>query len=313
MIVVTGGAGFIGSNLIAALNAAGRDDVIVVDDLQDGTKFVNLRDRTIADYYDKDDFRRRLGSFPRGSIDLLLHMGACSSTTEWNGRFMLENNFSYSKDLLRFCQERQVPLIYASSAAVYGASKKFVEDPGCEAPLNVYGYSKLLFDQLVRRRLASMQSQVAGLRFFNVYGPREQHKGEMASVALHCRRQLQSEGKVRLFQGNDGYADGEQRRDFVYVDDVVSVCLWLMNNPAVSGIFNCGTGHSQSFNDVARAAISFYGVGEIDYIPFPEHLAARYQSFTEADITALRGAGYAGNFRGVEEGVFNYYAWLDKE
>jgi ADP-L-glycero-D-manno-heptose 6-epimerase len=202
-----------------------------------------------------------------------------------------------------------VPYIYASSAAVYGGGQVFKEQPDCEAPLNVYGYSKLLFDQYVRRQ--KLKTQVVGLRYFNVYGPREQHKGSMASVAFHLNNQIHETGKVRLFEGCDGYDDGEQRRDFIYVGDVVEVNLWLMQNPQVSGIYNVGTGRSQSFNDVANAVVDWHGSGEIEYIPFPQHLVGRYQSFTEADMSALRAAGYSKDFATVEQGVKAYLDWLN--
>lgn len=312
MIVVTGGAGFIGSNLVHALNARGRTDVLVVDDLSDGTKFRNLVDCDIADYLDRDEFleRVRRGEDGREPVEAVFHLGACSVTTEWDGRYMMRNNYEYSKALLHYCMDRRVPLIYASSAAVYGGGRVFRERRECEAPLNVYGYSKLLFDRYVQRLRPQVASQVAGLRYFNVYGPREFHKGAMASVALHFHRQVGSEGRARLFEGGEGYADGEQRRDFIHVDDAVAVNLWLLDHPQVSGIFNVGTGRSQSFNEVARAVIAWHGCGEIEYVPFPDALRGRYQSFTEADIGALSAVGYERPFRPVAEGVGAYLDWL---
>lgn len=314
MIIVTGGAGFIGSNLVRALNARGRRDVLVVDDLSDGTKFVNLVGCDILDYLDRSAFRDRIqrGASFGERVRALFHQGACSATTEWDGRYMMENNFEYSKVLLEYCTKQQAPLIYASSAAVYGGSDRFVEDPACEAPLNVYGYSKALFDQWVRRALPRTKSQVVGLRYFNVYGPREGHKGSMASVAFHLNRQLSETGVLRLFAGSGGYGDGEQRRDFIYVDDVVAVNLWFWDNPTHSGIFNVGTGRAQTFNDVARAVIAFAKRGEIAYIPFPDSLRGRYQSFTQADLTNLRAAGYQKSFQSVEQGVAAYMAWLNQ-
>ncbi len=311
MIIVTGGAGFIGSNLVTGLNARGRDDIMVVDNLENGVKFRNLADLSIVDYLDKRDFleRVRRGELASG-IDAVFHEGACSATTEWNGRYMMENNFEYSKVLLHFCLERGIPYLYASSAATYGGGTEFSEEPRNEHPLNVYGYSKLLFDQYVRRLLPSAASQVVGFRYFNVYGPREAHKGSMASVAWHFSRQVSAEGRARLFEGSGGYADGEQRRDFIYVGDAVDVNLWFFDNPGKSGIFNVGTGRSQTFNEVARAVIAWHGRGEVEYIPFPEHLQGRYQSFTEADLTALRAAGYTAPFRPVEQGVPTYLDWL---
>ncbi len=312
MIIVTGGAGFIGSNLVRALNDAGRDDILVVDDLSDGTKFVNLVDCAIRDYMDKEEFLRRIEAGERlvGSNGALFHQGACSTTTEWDGRYMMNNNYEYSKRLLEYCVERSVPFLYASSAAVYGLQREFCEDPANERPLNVYGYSKLLFDQYVRRILPLSKTQIAGFRYFNVYGPREQHKGSMASVAFHLYNQIRESGHVRLFEGCDGYGDGEQRRDFIHVEDVCAVNLWFLEHPAQSGIFNLGTGRSRSFNEVARAVIDFHGGGEIEYIPFPEQLRGRYQSYTEADVSALREAGYDRPFMDVREGVRSYLEWL---
>ncbi|HEY8368900.1 MAG TPA: ADP-glyceromanno-heptose 6-epimerase [Thermodesulfobacteriota bacterium] len=312
MIVVTGGAGFIGSNIVLGLNARGRTDILVVDDLTDGRKFRNLVDARIADYQDKDDFLaavRHGGPFAE-PIEAIFHEGACAVTTEWDGRYMLRNNFDYSKALLHFCLDRGIPLIYASSAAVYGVETRFTETPEAERPVNVYGYSKLLFDQYVRRHAAGARSQVVGLRYFNVYGPREDHKGPMASVAFHLYGQLEKDGVARLFAGSHGYADGEQRRDFVYVDDVVAVNLWFLDHPHVSGIFNLGTGESRPFNDVARAMIEAHGGGRIDYIAFPESLKPAYQAFTQADLTKLRAAGYHAAFVPLEKGIASYARWL---
>lgn len=306
MIVVTGGAGFIGSNLVKELNRRGERDILVVDELSDGHKFVNLADCDIADYLDRDDYLDRITSGEMPTPEVIFHQGACSTTTEWDGRYMMANNFEYSKQLLHYCQASSVPYIYASSASVYGAGPVFSEGLENEQALNVYGYSKFLFDQYVRRHKSSFTSQVVGLRYFNVYGPREQHKGSMASVAFHFNNQIRESGEVRLFKGCDGYADGEQRRDFIYVGDVINVNLWCQENPGVSGVFNCGTGRSQSFNDVARAVVDWHGRGEIRYVPFPEHLKNAYQSFTEADMSLLRQAGYKRSFLSVEEGVKAY-------
>lgn len=310
MIIVTGGAGFIGSNIVSQLNQQGRHDIIVVDDLTDGTKFVNLARYEIADYYDKNEFLDLIkAGHDFGEIDVVFHEGACSITTEWDGRFMMENNYVYSKHLLHYCLERKIPFLYASSAAVYGDSEDFRIDRSNEVPLNVYGYSKLQFDQYVRRVLPTAESQIVGLRYFNVYGPNEQHKGSMASVAYHLTQQLKQGDVVKLFEGCDGYENGAQRRDFVFVDDVVDVNLWLWRNPTQSGIFNVGTGRSQTFNDVANAVIDCHGRGELQYIPFPEHLKGRYQSFTQADISGLREVGYDQEFKTVEAGV---KAYLDR-
>ena len=320
--VVTGAAGFIGSNLVRALNDRGVTEIIAVDDLAQGDKFANLVDCEIADYLDKDAFLELLeeGGF-NGAIDALLHQGACSDTTERDGRFMMRNNYDYSKTLLDYCTAEEVPYVYASSAAIYGARTGFRENPDSEAPLNVYGYSKHLFDQLVRRRAGDRTAQVVGLRYFNVYGPREQHKGRMASVASHFFNQYRASGSVKLFEGSGGYGNGEQRRDFISVEDVVKVNLYFLDHPELSGIYNVGTGAAQSFNDVAAATVNacrraagepeltlalMQAQGAIRYIPFPQDLEGKYQSYTQADMTALRAAGYAGGFLPVEEGVRRY-------
>jgi ADP-L-glycero-D-manno-heptose 6-epimerase len=307
MIIVTGGAGFIGSNLVKALNDKGMTDVLVVDDLTDGIKFRNLLDCQVIDYLDKDDFLKMVqqGKDFTEKIAAIFHQGACSTTTEWDGRYMMENNYSYSKELLHYCLNLNIPFIYASSAAVYGTGENFREARENEAPVNVYGYSKYLFDEYVRRFVTEPDSQVAGLRYFNVYGPREQHKGSMASVAWHLNQQIQASGKVKLFEGSGGYANGDQRRDFIHVDDVVKINLWMLENSA-SGIVNVGTGASRPFNDVAKAIVSWHGEGEVEYIEFPEHLKGSYQSYTEADINSLRQMGYKNDFLSVEDGVKQY-------
>lgn len=308
MIVVTGGAGFIGSRLVKALNAQGYEDILVVDDLSDGKKFANLSNAKISDYEDRNDFLSKLQQqCYADNIEVIFHEGACSVTTEWDGRYMMQNNYTYSKQVLEYALAHRIPFIYASSAAVYGNGLVFQEDIAYENPINVYGYSKYLFDQWVRRLLPKAQSQIAGCRYFNVYGPGESHKASMASVAFHWQQQLQQGNILKLFAGSDGYAAGEQRRDFVYVDDVVAVNIWLWQHPEVRGIFNVGTGRAQTFNEVARAMIHEAGRGEIEYIPFPAHLVGHYQSFTEADLSLLRSAGYDKPFKTVEEGVKAYW------
>jgi ADP-L-glycero-D-manno-heptose 6-epimerase len=320
--VVTGAAGFIGSNLVRGLNARGERNVLAVDDLKHADKFRNLVDLEIADYLDKEEFLLRLenGDFD-GEITAVLHQGACSDTMEADGRYMMQNNYRYSVRLLEYCQAEDLPFIYASSAAVYGGGGVFREERDCERPLNVYGYSKFLFDQYVRRLEGDRTAQIAGFRYFNVYGPGEDHKARMASVAWHFFHQYRRDGQVRLFEGSAGYAPGEQRRDFVLVEDVVRVNLFFLDHPEISGIFNVGTGQAASFNDVAVATVNtlralsgeapgtlteLCAAGQIAYIPFPEALVGKYQSFTEADIARLRAAGYRERFAPVADGVAQY-------
>jgi len=313
MIVVTGGAGFIGSNIVKALNDQGHNDILVVDDLTDGRKFKNIANCKIADYIDKDEFLLKINNKKESFeyIKTIFHQGACSTTTEWNGKFMMQNNYEYSKAVLNFCLERHIPFIYASSAAIYGNNTTFKEELEHEAPINVYGYSKFLFDQYVREILPKANCQIVGLRYFNVYGPYEFHKGSMASIAFHLSQQLLNNEPIKLFEGSGGYTDGEQQRDFVYVDDAVAVNLWFYENANQSGIFNVGTGRCQSFNDVAHAVINWHGKGKIEYIPFPEKLKNSYQSYTQADITKLREIEYDAKFKTVEQGVKLYLDWMN--
>jgi ADP-L-glycero-D-manno-heptose 6-epimerase len=324
--VVTGAAGFVGANLVKGLNARGITDIIAVDNLTRADKFPNLVDCEIADYFDKGEFLRRIqgGAF-NGEIEAILHQGACSDTMETDGHYMMENNYRYSVELLDFCQEDDVPLIYASSAAVYGAGPKFREGREFERPLNVYGYSKFLFDQIVRRRLSAPGAQIAGFRYFNVYGPGEAHKGRMASVAFHNFNQFRADGKVKLFEGWDGYENGMQSRDFVSVEDVVEVNMHFIEHHEISGIFNLGTGQAQPFNDVALAVVNScraaqgepalslaecVAQGLIEYVPFPDALKGKYQSFTQAEMTQLRSVGYEAPMLTVEEGVARYVGVL---
>ena len=324
-VIVTGAAGMIGSNIVHGLNAIGVDDVIAVDDLTDGPKYRNLLGAKLSDYFDKTEFYARFTRGEFGQVDAVLHQGACSDTMEHNGRFMLDTNYRRSKDLLDACQARGTRLLYASSAATYGGSASFREEPEFERPLNVYGYSKLLFDNVVRRMLPASNTQVAGFRYFNVYGPREQHKGRMASVAFHHFNQFRDTGKVELFADYGGYGAGQQSRDFVFVDDVVAVNLWFLQNPGASGVFNLGTGQAQPFNDVAVATVNaaralqgeaalplaeLVSHGLIEYIAFPEALVGKYQCFTQADLTRLRAVGCEHRFADVATGVRAYTGWL---
>lgn len=328
-IVVTGAAGFIGSNIVKALNERGATNIIAVDNLTKADKFKNLIDCDIVDYLDKHDFIARIqaGHFD-GEIDAIFHEGACSDTMETDGHYMMENNYRYSMILLDWCLDQDVQFLYASSAATYGSTSVFKEERQYEGPLNVYGYSKFLFDQIVRQRLAQdLSSQIVGFRYFNVYGPRETHKGRMASVAFHNYNQFKADGKVKLFEGSHGYPDGGQQRDFVFVGDVAKVNLYFLDHPEKSGIFNLGSGRAQSFNDVAVAAVNGFrrakseapltleelrAQGLLEYVAFPEALKGKYQAFTQGDLTKLRAAGYDAPMATVEEGVSQYIEWLQR-
>lgn len=320
--VVTGAAGFIGANLVKALNDRGETRILAVDNLTRADKFRNLVDCEIADYVDKEEFLVRLadGDFD-DDIAAVLHQGACSDTMESDGRYMMRNNYRYSVALLEWCQDNDVPLLYASSASVYGGGRVFREERAHEAPLNIYGYSKFLFDHVVRRVLPERTAPVAGFRYFNVYGPREQHKGRMASVAFHFFHQYRTDGRVKLFEGSGGFGDGEQRRDFVSIEDVVKVNLDFLDHRERSGIFNLGSGKAATFNDVAVATINacriaagelprslpeLTAMGAITYVPFPPALVGKYQNNTEADLTRLRAAGYRAPMLAVGEGVARY-------
>jgi ADP-L-glycero-D-manno-heptose 6-epimerase len=327
-VVVTGAAGFIGSNIVKGLNARGIDDIIAVDDLTQGDKFRNLADLRIEDYIDADEFYALFADGAFGKVDAVFHEGACSDTMEQDGKYMMDNNYGVSCSLFESCQQRGTRLLYASSAAVYGGSDTFRETPEFERPLNVYGYSKLLFDQRMRRECGpdfrKAGHQVVGFRYFNVYGPREQHKGRMASVAFHQFNQFRDGGKVKLFGEYGGYGPGEQTRDFVFVDDVVAVNLWFFDHPDRRGLFNLGTGRAQPFNDVALGVINALHPGGVqdaatavdlqllEYVPFPDALRGKYQCYTQADLTALRAAGCEHQFADVATGVAAYMRALQQ-
>jgi ADP-L-glycero-D-manno-heptose 6-epimerase len=310
MIVVTGGAGMIGANLLRALNAAGHDDLLVVDDLTDGRKFANLTGARIADYEDQDRFYQRVDAGESlGKIEAIFHQGACSNTSEWNGQIMMELNYRRSKLLFQFAQENNIPFIYASSAAIYGKNQVFVEEVVNESPLNIYAYSKKLFDDYVRAHARAERAPVTGLRYFNVYGPFEGHKAAMASVAFHLFHQVIADQPACLFGAHDGCGPGQQARDFISAADVAAVNLWAWRAGA-RGIFNCGTGKATPFLEVAQAVIEAVGKGRIEFIDFPDHLVGRYQSFTQANISALRAAGCMHSFTDVRAGVADYVKWL---
>jgi ADP-L-glycero-D-manno-heptose 6-epimerase len=302
VIILTGGAGFVGSNLLAGLNAKGVTDVLVVD--RRGDNFRNFSDLKFSEFMQPAEFSRAIEHkmLPK-RIDAIFHQGACADTTCTDGRYMIENNFTFSKSILHFALSRKVPLVYASSAAVYGSSSVFSPSRENERPLNLYALSKLAFDNHVRSIASGFGSTVAGLRYFNVYGPRESHKGKMASMVYQLYRQLRTSGRARLFEGTDGYADGEQRRDFVFVNDIVRVNLALAEGPARIGVYNVGTGQARTFNDVAKTIIARLGSGAIEYVPFPESLAGKYQSFTQAELSSLRSAGYKESFSTLEDGI----------
>ena len=324
MYIVTGGAGFIGSNLVHELNAAGISDILVVDNLADARKSLNLHGARFVDYMDKHEFRRALaaGSLGLPRVEAILHQGACSNTLVDDGVYMMDNNFTYSKEVLRYAIGMDAPLVYASTAAVYGLSGpgKFSPTHANERPLNVYGFSKLVFDHYVRDMFerGAVPTTVVGLRYFNVYGPREQHKGRMASVIHHFSKQILENHKVKLFAGSGGYADGEQRRDFVYVRDLCRLNLFfagigIAEKKRYHAIVNAGSGVARTFNEVAQALMAVHGTVPVEYIPFPQDLDARYQHFTEADLQALRQTGCTFSFTPLEQGVQETFAALREQ
>ncbi len=315
MIIVTGGAGFIGSNIVKALNERGRKDILIVDNLGKTEKYKNLIGLKFLDYVQREDFLRFVveDEIDANDIEVIFHDGACSDTMEYDVNYMIKMNYEYSKELFHYCADNEIEFIYASSASTYGGGENgFREIETCENALNPYAFSKLLFDRYVRQNLREVESKVVGLRYFNVFGPQEFHKGRMASIAFQMYNQIKKSGVIKLFKGTDGYADGEQRRDFIYVKDVAKVNLWCFENEIANGVYNCGTGNATTFNTVAQAVISALGKGEIEYIDFPETLQGKYQSFTQADTKKLLNAGYDGGFTNINEAVQEYCNFLNE-
>ena len=301
MIIVTGGAGFIGSNLVKMLNDQGIDDIIIVDNLGSSLKFLNLNKLKFKDFIDKNSFLQKIDSL--GRIDLILHQGACSATTETDVNYLISNNYEYSKTLLHYSLDNNISFIYASSASVYGnGDNGFKEAPACEYPLNGYAFSKFIFDNYVRQVYSpdKYKSQMTGLRYFNVYGYQENHKGSMASVPFHFFNQAKETGEIKIFEGSENFL-----RDFILVEDVAQVVNFFIESKK-SGIFNCGTGQERSFMDMAEIFVKLYGDCKIKTIPFPDHLKGKYQTFTKADVTDLRNAGFNGEFTSLEEGMKKY-------
>ena len=312
MIVLTGGAGFVGSSLLKRLNAEGEEDVLVVDSLKNADKYRNLVGARFADFVDRHEFRRLLaeGRAPDG-IRAVLHQGACTDTLEYDGAYMMRTNYDDSKALLHLALERAVPFVYASSGAVYGHASLARERPEDEWPLNVYGYSKLQFDRYAMRVAQGAGSAVVGLRYFNVYGLGEAHKGRMASMVYHFAHQVRETGVARLFGEYMGYAPGESTRDFVSVRDLVEMNLFFLRGAPVRTVVNAGTGVLSTWNDLARAVIDALGRGRIEYIPFPEGMRGKYQLGSRADLTRLRSLGYERDFTPLREGVRDYLTSQD--
>lgn len=315
MYIVTGGAGFIGSNIVKELNDKGITNILVVDNFYNSEKFRNLVGLHFSDYMDKRAFLDYLKGGKLQQVEAVFHQGACSDTTERDGAYMMQNNYSYSCDVAEWCLANKIPLVYASSASVYGTGKNgFCENFANEAPINIYAYSKYLFDQWSRERFDKSASTFVGLRYFNVYGPREAHKGKMASMAFHGYQQIKTTGKIRLFKGIDGVTDGNQLRDFVFVGDIVSAALHFgLNNSEqpIKGVFNVGTGTARSFKDLATAVIAASGEeAKIEYIPFPDELRGQYQNYTQANLDKLRAVGYTKEFTLLEKGVAKYVDWM---
>jgi len=316
MIIVTGGAGFIGSCVVRTLNDAGIEDIIIVDDVADTNKWMNMRNKRYIEYIHKSEFLEKLPRYE--GITAIIHMGAQSATTEKNFDYLWKNNFEYTRTLWNYCAEVQASFIYASSAATYGnGSKGFDDDIEIEQlqPLNAYGYSKQLFDLWVKQQAKAFPPQYAGLKFFNVYGPNEYCKGNMASMIFHGYRQIKESGLIKLFKSdNPEFRDGEQVRDFVYVKDICHLIYWLLQNKHVSGLFNVGTGYAQSFRELAEAI--FHALDKepcIEYIDMPDDLKGKYQYYTKAEMSKLRQAGYPTPFRDLKAGAMDYVqGYLEK-
>lgn len=309
MIIVTGGAGFIGSCIVRELNDMGHEDIVIVDHIRETEKWKNMRNKKYIEYINRDDFLARLPEFA-GKVTHVIHMGACSSTTELDFDFLYKNNFEYTKTLWKFCTENQCSFIYASSAATYGAGEFGFDDKmdiGKLLPLNGYGYSKQLFDLWVEKQTLAPKQHV-GFKFFNVYGPNEYYKGSMASVIFHSYNKISETGEMGIFKSyKEGYADGQQLRDFVYVKDLCKVVHFMMEHPEVSGLFNLGTGQARSFYDLAAATFDAMGVERnIKFIEMPESLRPKYQYFTEAKMDKLREVGYKESFYSLEDGAKDY-------
>lgn len=301
MVIVTGGAGFIGSNIVKGLNNKGIDNILIVDNLEKAEKHKNLNKIKFYDYVDKRDFNVE-EFLQNNKVEAVFHQGASSNTMETDGRYMMKNNYECTKETFLACQKHNVRLFYASSASVYGnGDKGFIEKEECEYPLNVYAFSKYQFDRFLNLNIKHLGSQVVGLRYFNVYGPQENHKGRMASVAFHMFNQIKNNEPMKLFEGSQNF-----KRDFIYVDDVVAVNMFFFEHQSISGIYNCGTGNAESFCEIANALKEKYTEAKIEYIPFPESLVGKYQTFTQSDITSLRKAGYNKPFISLKEGTLKY-------
>ncbi|MCZ7603402.1 MAG: ADP-glyceromanno-heptose 6-epimerase [Melioribacteraceae bacterium] len=311
MIIVTGGAGFIGSVTVWKLNQIARSDIVIVDELRDGEKWKNLNGLSFADIYHKSDFLDMvLDNEVPFKPEAIIHLGACSSTTEKDADYLLHNNFVYTVELAKYALERDIRFIYASSAATYGSGEFGYNDNENEVeklrPLNMYGYSKQMFDLWAKQN--KVLDRIVGLKYFNVYGPNEFHKGDMRSVVHKSFEQIRDTGKVKLFKSTDAkYEDGGQMRDFIYVKDAVDMTLFFLENIDANGIYNIGTGHARTWNDLVTSVFNSIGKQvNIEYIDMPQHLLGKYQNFTEAKIEKIKSAGYKKEITSLEKGVEDY-------